>query len=135
MKAKTCRFYQVLRFFKGLTEDDLKKIQVNCQRQRFKEGDILLKEGQVNSDFYIIINGQVEVCLPEQNVEIKSKRPTKVKLAIENEGDFFDEYSLIDSKPASASVIAKQAGELIKITKYGLEKFWKTTIVLRRRFI
>ncbi len=122
IESKNLQILSSFVIFKGLTEDDLKMIQVNCQRQRFKEGDILLKEGQVNSDFYIIINGQVEVCLPEQNIEIKSKRPTKVKLAIENEADFFGEYSLIDSKPASASVIAKQAGELIKITKYGLEK-------------
>jgi len=107
--------------FKGLTEDDLKKIHANCQRLKFKETDILIREGQSNSAIFIVINGQMEVCLPEQNGEIKYKRPTKVKLAIENEGDFFGEYSFIDSKPASASVIATQAGELIKITKHNLD--------------
>ena len=44
-----------------------------------------------------------------------------MKLIIDNEGDFFGEYSLIDSKPASASVIATQAGELIKITKHNMD--------------
>ncbi len=107
--------------FKGLTEDDVKKIQTNCQRLKFKEADILMKEGQVNSAIYIIIKGQVEICLPEQNEETKSKRPTKVKLAIENKGAFFGEYSLIDSRPTSASVIATQDGELIKITKHDLD--------------
>ncbi len=80
-----------------------------------------MKEGQINSAIYIIIKGQVEICLPEQNEEAKFKRPTKVKLAIENEGDFFGEYSLIDSKPASASVIATQDGEFIRITKHNLD--------------
>ncbi len=107
--------------FKGLTEEDVKKIQTNCQRLKFKEADILMKEGQINSAIYIIIKGQVEICLPEQNEEAKFKRPTKVKLAIENEGDFFGEYSLIDSKPASASVIATQDGEFIRITKHNLD--------------
>ncbi|MCP4254134.1 MAG: cyclic nucleotide-binding domain-containing protein [Candidatus Scalindua sp.] len=107
--------------FKGLTEEDVKKIQTHCQRLKFKEADILMKEGQINSAIYIIVKGQVEICLPEQNEESKFKRPTKVKLAIENEGDFFGEYSLIDSKPASASVIATQDGELIKITKNNLD--------------
>jgi CRP-like cAMP-binding protein len=34
-----------------------------------------------------------------------------------DEGDCFGEYSLIDQQPTSASVIATQPGELIKITK------------------
>ncbi len=107
--------------FKGLTEDDVKKIQANCQRLKFKKADILIKEGQINSALYIIVHGQAEVCLPEQSGEREHKRPTAVKLAIENEGDFFGEYSLLDSKPASASVIATQDGELIKITKHSLD--------------
>ena len=107
--------------FKGLAEIDLKVIQAKCQRIKFKEAEMLMKEGQLSSAIYIIIKGQVEVCLPEQSGEIKYRRPTKVKLAIEHEGDFFGEYSLIDSKPASASVIATQDGELIKITKHNLD--------------
>ncbi len=107
--------------FKDLTEDDVKLIQANCQRLKFIKSDILMKEGQVNSAIYIIIKGQVEVCLPEQDGGAEFKRPTKVKLAIEKEGDFFGEYSLIDSKPASASIIATQDGELIKITKHNLD--------------
>jgi CRP/FNR family cyclic AMP-dependent transcriptional regulator len=107
--------------FKGLTEVDIKEIHAKCQRIKFKEAEILMKEGQINSAIYIIIKGQVEVCLPEQSGEAKYKRPTKVKLAVEHDGDFFGEYSLIDSKPASASVIATHAGELIKITKYNLD--------------
>ncbi len=107
--------------FKGLTEDDLKQIHAKCQRIKFKEAEILMKEGQVSSAIYIIIEGEAEVCLPEQNVKVKYRRPTKVKLAVDHEGEFFGEYSLIDSKPASASVIATQAGELIKITKHNLD--------------
>jgi formate hydrogenlyase transcriptional activator len=42
---------------------------------------------------------------------------SKVQLNTLNEGDCFGEYSLIDQQPTSASVIAIQPGELIKITK------------------
>lgn len=121
IENKILRILSNFEIFKGLTEDDLKKIQANCQRLKFREADILLQEGQSNSALFIIMEGQAEVCLPEQNREIKYKRPTKVKLAIENEGDFFGEYSLLDSKPTSASVIATQDGELIKITKHSLD--------------
>lgn len=118
------RILQILsnfEIFKGLTGDDVKKIQANCQRIKFKEAEILIKEGQINSALYIIVHGRAEVCLPEQSGEIKHKRPTKIKLATEHDGDFFGEYSLLDSKPASASVIATEDGELIKITKYNLD--------------
>ena len=121
IENKTLQILSSFQLFKGLRETDLKAIHAKCQRIKFKETEILMKEGQTNSAIYIIIKGQVEVCLPERSGEIKYRRPTKVKLAIEHEGDFFGEYSLIDSKPASASVIATQAGELIKITKYNLD--------------
>ena len=48
-----------------------------------------------------------------------------MKLAIENEGDFFGEYSILDSKLASASVIATREGELIKITKDELDNIFE----------
>ncbi len=63
----------------------------------------------------------MEICLPEQDEKVKYKRPTKVKLATECEGNFFGEYSFFDSQPASASVVVTQAGELIKITKSDLD--------------
>ncbi len=37
-------------------------------------------------------------------------------------GEFFCEYSFIDSKPASASIIAKEPSELFKMTKDDYEK-------------
>ncbi len=69
----------------------------------------------------ILIKGQAEVLFPKRN-----KRLETVKLAIKNVGGFFGEYSLIDSKPSSASVIATQPGELVKITKLDLDAALKT---------
>ncbi len=111
--------------FKGLANDDFKKIYSCCQKVRFVEKDTLIKEGQIKSTLYIIIEGQVEVILPEQNKEMGNKRVTKVKLTILNKGDFFGEYSFFDSEPSSASVVATQSGELIKITKFDLNNTLK----------
>ncbi len=111
--------------FKGLKNDDLKIIYPYCQKVRFRETDTLINEGQISSTLYIIIEGQAEVFLPEQNNENECERPTKVKLTILNKGGFFGEYSFVDSKPASASVVATQPGELIKITKLDLNNVLK----------
>jgi CRP-like cAMP-binding protein len=51
---------------------------------------------------------------------------TKVQLNTLNEGDCFGEYSLIDQQPTSASVIATQPGELLKITKPAFEAILET---------
>ncbi len=58
--------------------------------------------------------------LPKQ-----SKRLETVKLAVKNVGGFFGEYSLIDSKPSSASIIATQPGELVKIANIDLDIIFK----------
>ena len=126
---ETLQILSNFEIFKGLTGDDLKNIYTYCQRVRFNETDILINEGETNATLHIIIKGQVEVFLPEQDQDQdqdkRFKRPTKVKLAILNEGCFFGEYSLIDSELASASVIATRPGELIKITKLDLDNVLK----------
>ncbi len=125
LENKTLQILSNIEIFKGLTNDDLKKIYPYFQKVRFSETDTLIKEGHISSTLYIIIDGQVEVSLPEQNKEKKYKRPSKVKLAILNKGSFFGEYSFVDSGLASASVVATQAGELIKITNLELNNVLK----------
>ncbi len=117
---KTLHILSASELFNGLTIDDLKKLYRYCQKVEFKETDTLIKEGQIVSALYIIIKGQAEVLLPKQ-----SKRLQTVKLAIKNVGGFFGEYSLIDSRPSSALVIATQPGELVKITKLDLDTILK----------
>ncbi len=118
---KTLHVLSNSELFEGLTIDDLKKLYRYCQKVEFKETDTLIKEGQIVSALYIIIKGQAEVLLPKQ-----SKRLETVKLAIKKVGGFFGEYSLIDSKPSSASIIATQPGELVKITNSDLDTVLKT---------
>jgi CRP-like cAMP-binding protein len=55
--------------------------------------------------------------VPQQTRGQGERRTTKVQINTLNAGDCFGEYSLIDQQPISASVIATQPGELMKITK------------------
>ncbi|KKM17040.1 hypothetical protein LCGC14_1679810 [marine sediment metagenome] len=117
---KTLHILSNSELFNGLTIDDLKKLYSYCQKVEFKETDTLIKEGQIVSELYIITKGQAEVLLPKQ-----SKRLETVKLATKKVGGFFGEYSLIDSKPSSASIIATQPGELVKIANIDLDIIFK----------
>ncbi len=87
----------------------------HCQKVIFREGDTLIEEKHAVSAFYVIIKGQLKVFLPQYIEGRREQRISDVRLGILNEGDCFGEYSLIDRKPASASIIATRSGELLKI--------------------
>ena len=101
--------------FDGLTRDDLKVVSKYCRKTGFQQGDILLEMGSRPDALYVLIKGQLKVFLPEQIKGRKERRGSEVKLNILKAGDCFGEYSIIDKAPASASIAATQAGELLKI--------------------
>jgi CRP-like cAMP-binding protein len=101
--------------FRGLTDNDLEIVSKHCQKVTFQEKDLLIQEGHRASAFYIVIKGQLKVVLPQEIEGRREHRVSDVKLNVLKEGDCFGEYSIIDKVPASASVIATQPGELVKI--------------------
>ncbi len=48
-----------------------------------------------------------------------------MKLTVLDKGGFFGKHSFVDSEPSSASVVATQSVELIKITKFDLNNVLK----------
>jgi CRP-like cAMP-binding protein len=101
--------------FQGLTRDDLKPLANKSRKLTFQERDILIQEGKEESALYILIKGKLKVFLPQEMKGKKEQRVTEVSLNFLKKGDCFGEYSLIDHKPVSASVIAAESGELIQI--------------------
>jgi CRP-like cAMP-binding protein len=101
--------------FQGLTRDDLKLFANKSRMLSFKERDILIQEGEAESALYILIKGKLKVFLPQEMRGKKEHRVTQVSLNLLKEGDCFGEYSLIDHKQVSASVMVSEPGELIQI--------------------
>jgi CRP-like cAMP-binding protein len=108
--------------FEGLTQDDLKIISKHCKKMSFEAGEILVEIGLRPSAFYILITGQLRVFLPKQIKGKKEHRVSEINLNILNKGDCFGEYSLIEKRPASASVAGVEPGEVIKITEDGFDR-------------
>jgi CRP-like cAMP-binding protein len=98
----------------------------------FDKAATLIEKGQAGSALYVILKGEFEVDLPlgvyvpQQTAEQVDRRMSKVQLNTLNVGDCFGEYSLIDQQPTSASVIATQPGELLKITKPAFDAVLQT---------
>jgi len=77
--------------------------------QSFNSGEVIIKEGEMDSGAYKIIEGEVAVTKQSGN--------STVKLATLANGAIFGEMTLIDNKPHSATVTAVTDVECILIDK------------------
>jgi CRP/FNR family transcriptional regulator, cyclic AMP receptor protein len=107
--------------FHGLTPEEIKIFYQSAERITCEKTATVIEKGVVGAALYIILNGQFEVDLP-LGVYIPQlvggaveRRMSKVQLNALRAGDCFGEYSLLDHQPHSASVVATEAGELLKI--------------------
>ena len=80
-----------------------------------KDGDVIIKEGEVESTFYLIRAGRVKVSTTNK------KDPSKtIELGTLGEGSFFGEVSMLTKMPRTATVTAQGSVELMTLTS---EKF------------
>lgn len=66
--------------------------------QNYKDGDVIVREGEQASDMFVIRAGQVEI--------LKSVGGHDVRLAVLDRGSFFGEMSLLEGLPRSATARA-----------------------------
>lgn len=67
-------------------------------KEKYKKGDIIIKEGTFGEGTYVILEGDVEV--------YKTINNEKVNIAHLGKGDVFGEMSFVDRQPRTASIIA-----------------------------
>jgi len=103
--------------FHGLTNADLELLAQHCEKRAFQKGDTLVKERHSASGFHIIVKGKLEVVLPEHIEGRREQRVSEVKLNLLKEGDCFGEYAIIAKMPASASIVAMESGEVLRIAE------------------
>jgi CRP/FNR family cyclic AMP-dependent transcriptional regulator len=94
------------RIFEGLTHEDIDAILDISQEISFKSGDIILEESSfgTDSDFYIILKGNVKVEL--QAKQIQSDDKITKRLAVLKYSDVFGEMGLLRGSRRSAQVSA-----------------------------
>jgi len=75
----------------------------------YKEGELIIREGDVGDCMYVIQDGQVEVFTKKGGVEIR--------LAVHGPGNFFGEMALFDRDVRSASVRTLGEARILTIDK------------------
>lgn len=82
--------------FEGLTKKQLRQISSLMTRIERPAGTVLISEGTPGSEFFIVLEGHVEVSQGDRVV------------ATRGPGEFFGEIALLDRRPRTATVEAKE---------------------------
>jgi signal transduction histidine kinase len=111
-------FIRDVYFFKDLNEATINKIVAVCHRRTANAGEIIFQEGDDASNFFIVLDGTVEVWK-----DYNSREPDM--LALHTRGHLFGEMALVDELPRSATVIAREKTELLFINREDFQKIIK----------
>jgi sigma-B regulation protein RsbU (phosphoserine phosphatase) len=102
--------------FSSLSSDDLEEIGQTMRMKRLKDGDMLFCEGDVGTQFYIVILGELEV--------IKAmETPEERLLSVQPAGGFVGEMALLGgSNRRTASIRARGLTVLMELRKERFEE-------------
>lgn len=116
-KSKFVEILSKTKVFQGMTKEELKTISKHCKKMGFEKGDVLIGTDQEPPGFFIVVHGRLKVMLPQHVAGRKEQRVSAINLNILHEGDCFGEYSLIEKTRTTASVVAEESGEVLKIPR------------------
>lgn len=97
--------FRGLPIFKNLSDPHLIQLSNDFIIQRIKKGEIVFYQSDTSTDLYIVLDGAVRASLLGED-------GGELILTAFNKGDFFGEMSLLDGKPRSATIIAKEDSTL-----------------------
>lgn len=106
-----------LDFFEPLDEKIIKNIARLCIVREFSAGEAIVRQGESGLGLYFITGGRAKV-------EV-DKEGSKVVVAELREGDFLGEFSIIDDKTRSASVICLQDTRCLLLTRDSFSRLLK----------
>lgn len=91
--------------FSGCTTAELRKIRGSLDEIEVPKGKVLVEEGRVGLEFFIIVGGKAAVTRSGKRV------------ATLGPGDHFGEMALLDRHPRSASVVSETEMDLLVLSQ------------------
>eukprot|EP01032_Pedospumella_encystans_P009513 gene9513-11190_t len=89
-----------------LPRKERQKILQNLSIKDFRDGDYIIRQGDVGEDFFIIQEGSVKVVETRPSPEFGWEKPYDHTLVTLREGHFFGEMALVTNEPRVASVVS-----------------------------
>ena len=100
--------------FPGITPDEVQELVSHSQVRNYSAKTVLCRENQVETTFYMLLEGEVEVT---KNINQSEERLLKTLVP----GDFFGEMGLIHNAPRAATVTAKTDLVTLELEKESFE--------------
>ncbi|MFZ2957134.1 MAG: cyclic nucleotide-binding domain-containing protein [Candidatus Ozemobacteraceae bacterium] len=102
-------------FFEGFSSDEMAYTAQLSEWLKFELGDVILREGDPGSTFWIILKGSVRVVkrTEDKNDHVLATIPT---------GECFGEMSFVSGQPRTAHIISNEEVFVFKIDGQKLER-------------
>ncbi len=100
--------------FRGLQDEEIEIITRDCDERNYKAGEVILKEGALPVELFVVLEGECEVRshFRGQEIPIAKIGPTEV----------FGEVGFVDEFPRSANVIAIKPTRVLILKKPDFQK-------------
>jgi CRP-like cAMP-binding protein len=95
--------------FRTLGRADRKAVMERFRERRVRDSDVIVREGIPSDGLYVVMEGVLDVT--------RSKDGASVLVGHLREGDLFGEMSCLRKVGASASVIARRAGSVLRLPR------------------
>lgn len=98
-------FLKSVGLFRQIRGEELARVALIATELDFGPGEVLMHEGELGESMYLIVDGQVDV--------IKGQ----ITIAVLGHRESVGEMAVLDSEPRSATVRAKTATRVLRISK------------------
>jgi CRP-like cAMP-binding protein len=95
--------------FRPFGRGDRKLIVEKFRAREVADGEVVIREGEPSDGLYVVLEGAVDV--------VKRKDGGEVVAARLREGDLFGEMSCLRKAPASATVVVRRPGTLLRLPR------------------
>jgi len=104
------KLLDTLYMFRGLSADDLSRIETISELESYSAGDLIFSQNDVADALYVIQHGTV-------NIELDGEGDTGRDIAVATlgTGSHFGEMGFLDNQPRSASAIAASHSDILRI--------------------
>jgi CRP-like cAMP-binding protein/GT2 family glycosyltransferase len=102
-------------FFEGLHREQVEKLFSIGERMHFDKDEVILKEGSLDSNLYVILRGNARIVLANDSEE-------SMELIEVGDGEVLGEVSLLIDAPHAATVTALEPTEVIRIERKKLNR-------------
>ncbi len=99
------RILESMQLFKDLSPEELEKIARLLHLVKFNKGDILIQEGDVAKNFFIILTGEYKIAFPNENF-----------LSLNKKGNFIGWSTIIAGHKYLGTGTALTDGEALKLS-------------------